>query len=41
MTVCLIHNKSLEEMEEMAKQHFLGIDNKNIPETIWPNKAFR
>ena len=41
MTVCLLHNESLERMEEVAKEHFLRISNKNIPETIWPNRPFR
>ena len=41
MSVCLIHNKNLDEMEELAKLFFLSIPNKNIPERIWPSNAFR
>jgi hypothetical protein len=44
MTVCLIHNESLDRLEEMAKEHFLPIRNKNIPEMIWDienHKPFR
>ena len=41
MSVCLIHNKNLDDMEEMAKLYFLSIPNKNIPERIWPNNPFR
>lgn len=41
MTVCLIHNRSLEQMEDLAKANFLRITNRNIPETIWPNRPFK
>ena len=41
MCACLVHDESLERMEEMAKEHFLAIANKNIPERIWPSRPFR
>ena len=41
MTVALIHDASLDEMETMAKNAFAGIRNKNIPERIWPSRPFK
>ena len=41
MCACLVHDESLDRMEEIAKAHFLAIGNKNIPERIWPSKPFR
>ena len=41
MSVCLIHNKPLDVMEDIAKKTFLAVPNKNIPERIWPQIAFK
>ena len=41
MCACLVHDESLDRMEEIAKENFLAIGNKNIPERIWPSKPFR
>ncbi len=40
MCLCLIHNSSLDEMEELAKSLLVNLPNKNLPERIWPNKPF-
>ncbi len=41
MTVAMVHNGSLDEMETAAKAMFAAIRNKNIPERIWPSRPFK
>jgi len=41
MTVAMVHNASLDEMETIAKNMFATIRNKNIPERIWPSRPFK
>lgn len=41
MCLCLVHNQSLDEMEDLVKAHLLGLLNKNLPERIWPSKPFK
>ena len=41
MCLCLLHNAPLEELEELAETHLLGLANKNVPERIWPSRPFR
>lgn len=41
MCLCLLHNAPLEELEELAETHLLGLVNKNVPERIWPSRPFR
>jgi predicted Zn-dependent peptidase len=41
MTVAMVHNASLDEMEALAKNAFSNIRNKNIPERIWPARPFK
>lgn len=41
MCLCLVHNDSLDAMEELAKAYLQGLLNKNVPERIWPSKPFK
>jgi secreted Zn-dependent insulinase-like peptidase len=41
MTVCLIHNASLQKLEEIALEKLSLIPNKNVPQTIWQQQVFR
>ena len=41
MCLCLIHNESLDLMEDLTTDLLLHLPNKNAPERIWSNKPFR
>ena len=41
MCLCLLHNGSLDDLEELAMTYFLGLPNKNLPVRIWPNHPFQ
>ena len=41
MTLVLMDRAGLDDLELLAKENFLCIPNKNIPEMIWPSKPFR
>ncbi|XP_023335027.1 insulin-degrading enzyme isoform X2 [Eurytemora carolleeae] len=41
MSICIIHNASIEKLEEIATEKFLLIPNKNIPQNIYRNPVFR
>ena len=41
MSVCLVHNQPLDVMEDLAIKVFSPVQNKNIPERIWPQNVFK